>query len=218
MSSPSPSLSDHLSRKISPFGLRVWEIIGISFGAVLLCALSLLLMCVCSQNRRRYRRASGYFSTTEIPAFTRDIEEVPTEKPIKDDSVLLKVYDGSSDNDSNKGMDFGKPEPGEDNSNFGSFYFVQKHTSSKSSEIGRTSMDVVNRKQSAFPAVVPQLSSHPEFSHLGWGHWFTLRDLEIATNWFSKDNVIGEGGYGVVYRGKLINGTPVAIKRLLNNL
>ncbi|KAG6498574.1 hypothetical protein ZIOFF_038294 [Zingiber officinale] len=217
MSSPSPSLSDHLSRKISPLGLRVWEIIGIGFGAVLLCALSLLLMCVCCQNRRRYRRASGYLSTTEIPAFARDIEEVPTEKPIKDDSALLKVYDGSSDHDSNKGMDFGKPEPGEDNSNVGSLYFVQKHTSSKSSENGRTAMDVVNRQHYADPAGAPQLSNLPEFSHLGWGHWFTLRDLEIATNWFAKDNVIGEGGYGVVYRGKLINGTPVAIKRLLNN-
>ncbi|KAG2632714.1 hypothetical protein PVAP13_2NG105300 [Panicum virgatum] len=58
----------------------------------------------------------------------------------------------------------------------------------------------------------------PEFSHLGWGHWFTLRDLEHATNRFSKENVIGEGGYGVVYRGRLINGTDVAIKKLLNNI
>ncbi|MCI90932.1 putative receptor-like protein kinase, partial [Trifolium medium] len=22
----------------------------------------------------------------------------------------------------------------------------------------------------------------PEGSHLGWGHWFTLRDLELSTN------------------------------------
>ncbi|XP_045832614.1 probable receptor-like protein kinase At5g18500 isoform X1 [Trifolium pratense] len=58
----------------------------------------------------------------------------------------------------------------------------------------------------------------PEFSHLGWGHWFTLRDLELATNKFSKANIIGEGGYGVVYQGQLINGNPVAIKMLLNNL
>jgi len=58
----------------------------------------------------------------------------------------------------------------------------------------------------------------PEFSHLGWGHWFTLRDLEHATNRFSKENVIGEGGYGVVYRGRLINGTDVAVKKLLNNM
>ncbi|XLT61962.1 hypothetical protein S245_020017, partial [Arachis hypogaea] len=35
---------------------------------------------------------------------------------------------------------------------------------------------------------------------------------------FSKDNVIGEGGYGVVYQGKLINGSPVVVKKLLNNL
>lgn len=58
----------------------------------------------------------------------------------------------------------------------------------------------------------------PEFSHLGWGHWFTLRDLEYATNRFSKENVLGEGGYGIVYRGRLINGSEVAVKKLLNNL
>ncbi|KAK7344778.1 hypothetical protein VNO77_14846 [Canavalia gladiata] len=58
----------------------------------------------------------------------------------------------------------------------------------------------------------------PEFSHLGWGHWFTLRDLEQATNRFSTENIIGEGGYGVVYRGRLINGTEVVVKKLLNNL
>ncbi|KAA8545440.1 hypothetical protein F0562_020224 [Nyssa sinensis] len=34
----------------------------------------------------------------------------------------------------------------------------------------------------------------------------------------TQENVLGEGGYGVVYRGHLINGTPVAIKKLLNNL
>ncbi|KAF9590647.1 hypothetical protein IFM89_035965, partial [Coptis chinensis] len=47
---------------------------------------------------------------------------------------------------------------------------------------------------------------------------FTLRDLELATSRFLKENVFGEGGYGVVYRGNLINGTLVAVKKLLNNL
>ncbi|XP_024538817.1 probable receptor-like serine/threonine-protein kinase At4g34500 [Selaginella moellendorffii] len=54
-------------------------------------------------------------------------------------------------------------------------------------------------------------------SRLGWGHWFTLRDLEAATCGFSPDNVLGEGGYGIVYRGCLGDGTPVAVKSLLNN-
>ena len=58
----------------------------------------------------------------------------------------------------------------------------------------------------------------PEISHLGWGHWFTLRELEFATNRFAADNVLGKGGYGVVYKGRLINGTEVAVKKLLNNL
>uniref|UniRef100_A0A803LRM1 non-specific serine/threonine protein kinase n=1 Tax=Chenopodium quinoa TaxID=63459 RepID=A0A803LRM1_CHEQI len=58
----------------------------------------------------------------------------------------------------------------------------------------------------------------PEISHLGWGHWFTLRDLEMATHHFSATNIIGEGGYGVVYKGLLVNGTEVAVKRLVNNM
>ncbi|XP_057847488.2 probable serine/threonine-protein kinase At1g01540 [Cryptomeria japonica] len=57
----------------------------------------------------------------------------------------------------------------------------------------------------------------PEVSHLGWGHWYTLRELEIATNCLSDDSVIGEGGYGIVYRGVLADGTCVAVKNLLNN-
>lgn len=62
------------------------------------------------------------------------------------------------------------------------------------------------------------LSSLPGISQLGWGHWFTLRDLEVATKSFSGDNIIGEGGYGVVYKGCLSNGTLVAVKRLFNDL
>ena len=34
--------------------------------------------------------------------------------------------------------------------------------------------------------------SLPEVSHLGWGRWYTLRELETATNGLSDENVIGE--------------------------
>ncbi|KAL0432546.1 UNVERIFIED_CONTAM: putative serine/threonine-protein kinase [Sesamum latifolium] len=57
----------------------------------------------------------------------------------------------------------------------------------------------------------------PEVSHLGWGHWYTLRELEESTNSFADENVIGEGGYGIVYYGVLGDDTKVAVKNLLNN-
>lgn len=57
----------------------------------------------------------------------------------------------------------------------------------------------------------------PEVSHLGWGHWYTLRELEDATNEFADENVIGEGGYGIVYMGVLEGDHKVAVKNLLNN-
>ncbi|KAJ6883573.1 hypothetical protein NC652_030726 [Populus alba x Populus x berolinensis] len=43
---------------------------------------------------------------------------------------------------------------------------------------------------------------------------FTYKELEIATNKFNASNVIGNGGYGVVYRGTLSDGTVAAIKML----
>lgn len=62
-----------------------------------------------------------------------------------------------------------------------------------------------------------RVSPMPGVSHLGWGHWYTLRELEIATNSFSYENVLGEGSYGIVYWGQLPDGTRVAVKNLLNN-
>ncbi|KAL1212028.1 G-type lectin S-receptor-like serine/threonine-protein kinase [Cardamine amara subsp. amara] len=41
-----------------------------------------------------------------------------------------------------------------------------------------------------------------------------LGDIMAATNAFSDENKLGEGGFGPVYKGKLPNGMDVAIKRL----
>ncbi|KAJ1262079.1 hypothetical protein BS78_09G080000 [Paspalum vaginatum] len=43
--------------------------------------------------------------------------------------------------------------------------------------------------------------------------FFTLEELKLCTNDFRDINAIGAGGYGRVYRGKLPDGTLVAIKR-----
>lgn len=42
---------------------------------------------------------------------------------------------------------------------------------------------------------------------------FTLQDIRKATKNFSQNNVIGDGGFGTVYKGQLKDGTVVAIKR-----
>ncbi|URE29140.1 STYKc [Musa troglodytarum] len=42
---------------------------------------------------------------------------------------------------------------------------------------------------------------------------FTLEELEEATKNFSESNIVGTGSFGLVYKGLLLDGTIVAIKR-----
>ncbi|KAL6975940.1 non-specific serine,threonine protein kinase [Sarracenia purpurea var. burkii] len=41
---------------------------------------------------------------------------------------------------------------------------------------------------------------------------FTFKQLHSATGGFGKSNVIGHGGFGLVYRGVLQDGRKVAVK------
>ncbi|KAA8519597.1 hypothetical protein F0562_013958 [Nyssa sinensis] len=43
---------------------------------------------------------------------------------------------------------------------------------------------------------------------------FTLRQIKAATNNFDDANKIGEGGFGSVYKGILLDGTVIAVKQL----
>ncbi|XP_006582738.1 probable receptor-like serine/threonine-protein kinase At4g34500 [Glycine max] len=52
---------------------------------------------------------------------------------------------------------------------------------------------------------------------IGWGRWYTIWEVELVTRGFVEGNIIGEGGYAVVYRGVLHDASVVAVKNLLNN-
>ncbi|KAK1669673.1 hypothetical protein QYE76_057832 [Lolium multiflorum] len=48
-------------------------------------------------------------------------------------------------------------------------------------------------------------------------HIFTFRELAAATKNFKQDSLLGEGGFGRVYKGRLDNGQAVAVKQLDRN-
>ncbi|KAJ1700172.1 hypothetical protein LUZ63_008684 [Rhynchospora breviuscula] len=50
--------------------------------------------------------------------------------------------------------------------------------------------------------------------HLGQLKRFSLRELIVATDNFSNKHVLGRGGFGKVYKGRLADGSLVAVKRL----
>lgn len=211
-------LNQGLSRKTFLFGLRVWELTAIIVAVFIILFLLVLSICLSSRKRSR-RRAKSSLPFTQIPNVSREIKEIRVDQVAANNNhATFLSLDKFSDKELEKVLI--NTKMADNSSQSGSFTNIDKEggMGSQSGEDGGLHMVSVHNPSSHPISAPSPLSGLPEFSHLGWGHWFTLRDLEVATKWFSNENVIGEGGYGVVYRGNLINGSPVAVKKLLNNL
>lgn len=216
----SESLNSELSKKYGP--LKLWVLIGICVGAFIVLILGILSIWIVFQ--RRSRKTMDKFSRFQIPNISKDIrvdrigEQSTHDHP---ETLYLTVNDKSSDKNTEKMLVHLGRSKSSDADNISQCSSIYHHEMGCSSQSGEDGSSGNARKQSSMSYGLPMASpliGLPEISHLGWGHWFTLRDLEIATNRFSVENVIGEGGYGVVYRGRLVNGSEVAVKKLLNNL
>ncbi|KAK8685948.1 hypothetical protein V6N13_124978 [Hibiscus sabdariffa] len=202
-------MADQLSKTTSIFGLRSWVVLGVCVGAAFVLFLFLISLWLASKRTKRKP-----CSEPTIPVVSKEIQEIKIEPP-KPHRTQIQA-DPDPDPDPSTGIERQALlllPPEEDTPAPAGYRGIHV-------EIGKG-------HRISYPGLSPQTSGEarvdyvggavPEVSHLGWGHWYTLRELEVSTNGFAHDKVIGEGGYGIVYHGILEDNTQVAVKNLLNN-
>ncbi|XP_015061643.1 probable serine/threonine-protein kinase At1g01540 [Solanum pennellii] len=193
-------LNDEMSKKTSIFGLHLWVVVGICVGAAIVIVLFLISLWYTSKRNSSNPQIKNI--STEIKEIRIDPSRTLPENP---NSVLVADP---------------LPEPEKETTQnsagyqriqieMGKEHMVKPDRVGSGGGSGHGSGEVRSGEQGGLIA--------PEVSHLGWGHWYTLRELEVATNFFAHENVIGEGGYGIVYRGVMEDNSYVAVKNLLNN-
>ncbi|KAI0497220.1 hypothetical protein KFK09_020442 [Dendrobium nobile] len=199
--------SDDLSKRTVIFGLHLWVIVGICVGAAFVLLLFLISLWLAS-------RRSASSSKTSIPNLSKEILEV-TVVP-SDPKPLAQILQKST----------AESNPSPISIERQALLLPREEERESPIGINRIHIEIGKDHRITYPECGSgenrsgdQLVSivAPEVSHLGWGHWFTLRELEVATNMFTDENVIGEGGYGIVYHGVLTDTTHIAVKNLLNN-
>ncbi|KAJ0041258.1 hypothetical protein Pint_28023 [Pistacia integerrima] len=197
-------MSDQLSRPSSIFGLRLWIVVGVCVGAAFVLLLFLISLWLTSKRSKIKHNKSFSKDPTNntIPIISKDIQEVRVQSHPHPEPDPITGIEGQAlllprEEESPTGYHKIHVEIGKDHR------ICYPGNGSGEARSGGGADQVA--------AVVP------EVSHLGWGHWYTLRELEVSTNYFAHENVIGEGGYGIVYYGLLEDNNQVAVKNLLNN-
>ncbi|MFS7933344.1 putative non-specific serine/threonine protein kinase [Helianthus anomalus] len=186
---PSTGGGVSLTSKTSILGQKLYVIIIVTVIIVTVVLLLLLFYFRRNSNAKRRRRMHVKHSSGLLPFVSEPINEESIEKTSK-----LNEFEKDDDE-----KDEIKPIVKVVESKLG-------FTNSGSNESGTSRSDGAASSVSA-----------ENLSNLGWGRWYGLTELEIATSNFATENVIGEGGYGIVYRGVVHDGAVVAVKNLLNN-
>lgn len=239
----SNTVTSELSKKTNIFGLKLWTVIGVCVGLVIIATLFLLWLWLLSRRRPKKDKLPLHQVSDASSKEIKDvkIDRVGNTYLPPPDPVLLTISENSGEKDS---MEKGVVHVGDTKSSSFKNPIVWKGDREKTGYAGEVIMQTqdntierhdkpsslkfeANQERGSFLSLSggsgstrsldSPVSAVPEVSHLGWGHWYTLRELEAATDSFADSNVLGEGGYGIVYRGQLPDSTLIAVKNLLNN-
>ncbi|XP_073030253.1 probable receptor-like serine/threonine-protein kinase At4g34500 [Primulina eburnea] len=192
MAVPGDSSGDSIfTSETSIFGQKLYVVIITTVVLILVVFLLILLMLRRNRNSRR-RCIAVRHSSGLLPLVSKEIREFKESNQGQAIEVGKVFVQGETDK---VGRDRDKVILIED---------VVKETEIDSVRIKRSSES-------------NESSSSDGLGNFGWGRWFSLSELQIATDQFTTKNVIGEGGYGIVYRGVLPDGSLVAVKNLRNN-
>ncbi|KAK3138673.1 hypothetical protein QOZ80_5AG0371960 [Eleusine coracana subsp. coracana] len=219
---PPPLLRDELSRRTAVLGLRLWVLVGLAVGLAFLLLLALISLHLAAARRRRPRkgvpRAAAAVApplspaaTTTIPPVSKEIQEVAVH--VGSLRHYLEMGHAFLTKDATNGAQQQQQHDGDGGESVGTAHGSQRVYIEAGK--GRRMVAACGADLEAGADVAVAVG--PEVSHLGWGHWYTLRELEEATAAFAPEHVVGEGGYGIVYRGVFADGYQVAVKNLMNN-
>lgn len=177
------SLDVELSKKTPLLGLKLWVLIGISVGSIILLILGVLSIWITFWRRSKRTGDNKNTSHSQIPDVSKEIRVDSIESHTVRDhphSVYVSINEKSVDRNSEKLIaHIGRSKSGDPDtlSQCSSVYQHERACSSQSGEEG--SSGTIRNHQSSLSysgiATASPLIGLPEASHLGWGHWFTLR-------------------------------------------
>ncbi|KAG5231394.1 serine/threonine-protein kinase [Salix suchowensis] len=166
-------VNTELSKPTSIFGLRLWVVIGILLGSLIVLALFLLSLCVTSRRKNRQFKLT---KTDTTPPISKEIQEI-VHLPVQDHNHhVIQV-----------------PE-------------IQVGIGKVEHRVVFSSGESRGTASGGETASFGSGSVGPEVSHLGWGRWYTLRELEAATGGCVKRMLLVKVGMGLCIVGFWVMG------------